>query len=370
MFHSWNTSELAAADYADPSHEENLAGLACFHKYAGGAMARSFTVTQLNANLWPSRRNEVKRAIATLAIAALAAIAWAQPKVAVLDAAIPKDMDTSVIVPVTDKITEALVSSERYTVLDRDNIDSVLKEREFQLSDMVSDQDAAIAGKYLGADFVVIIKVQKIGDTYYVSGKMIDVKSGVIATESSAQREGKLSTLIGLAQEVGDNLSGTSEIGNTARQKANGEVKNAKAVIPQPTASPKSAVLPVLLNIIPGLGIGSFVEGDTLGGLVCLGGTALGWTLVVSGSLTYTVAVANALTTFSTPPTNGLGTVMLGIVVGTGTFVYGIVRPITYANKYNQDHSFAALDIQPTLTTTSSNGATYIAPGAVVKLSY
>ena len=61
---------------------------------------------------------------------------------------------------------------------------------------------------------------------------------------------------------------------------------------------------------------------------------------------------------------------MIGIVVGAGTFVYGIVRPITYANKYNQDHSFAALDIQPTLTTTSSNGATYIAPDAVVKLSY
>jgi hypothetical protein len=108
--------------------------------------------------------------------------------------------------------------------------------------------------------------------------------TGVIAKESSAQGEGKLSTLIGLAQEVGDNLSGTSEIGNTARQKANGEVKNAEAVKTQPTASPKSAVLPVLLNIIPGLGIGSFVEGDTLGGLVCLGGTVLGWTLVVSGS--------------------------------------------------------------------------------------
>ena len=56
-------------------------------------------------------------------------------------------MDPSVIVPVTEKIVERLVVFGRFTVLDRANIDSVLKEREFQMSGMVSDQDVVTAGK-------------------------------------------------------------------------------------------------------------------------------------------------------------------------------------------------------------------------------
>jgi hypothetical protein len=142
-----------------------------------------------------------------LTITALVA-AWSQPKVAVLDAIIPQNMDPSVIVPATEKIIEKLVQSNRFTVLDRANIEGVLKEREFQVSGMVSDQDVVTAGKYLGADFVVVAKVSKVGDTNFISGKMINVKTGVIASQTSAQGEGKLSALIGLAGQVGEVLAG------------------------------------------------------------------------------------------------------------------------------------------------------------------
>jgi len=43
-------------------------------------------------------------------------------------------MDPSVIIPITEKIAERLVVSGRCYVLDRANIDSVLKEREFEVS--------------------------------------------------------------------------------------------------------------------------------------------------------------------------------------------------------------------------------------------
>ena len=142
----------------------------------------------------------MKRAILAISFGALALVAaWSQPKVAVLDAIIPQNMDPSVIVPVTEKIVERLVVSGRFTVLDRANIDSVLKEREFQMSGMVSDQDVVTAGKYLGADFVVVAKVQKVSDTYFISAKMINIKTGVIANQTSAEGEGKLSSLIDLA---------------------------------------------------------------------------------------------------------------------------------------------------------------------------
>jgi TolB-like protein len=173
----------------------------------------------------------MKRVILAASILVIAAATlWSQPKVAVLDAIIPQNMDPSVVVPVTEKIVERLVVSGRFTVLDRANIESVLKEREFQVSGMVSDQDVVTAGKYLGADFVVVAKVQKVGDTYFISAKMINIKTGVIANQTSAQGEGKLSTLIDLAAQVGEVLSGGAV---TAVSSTGGQNDISKPVEPQ-----------------------------------------------------------------------------------------------------------------------------------------
>jgi len=81
-----------------------------------------------------------------------AASVGALPKVAVLDAVIPQSMDKSVIIPITDKIAEQIVASKQYSVLDRANVEQVLKEKEFQVSGMVQDSEIKQAGKYLGSN--------------------------------------------------------------------------------------------------------------------------------------------------------------------------------------------------------------------------
>lgn len=154
---------------------------------------------------------------ALIACAAAGAL-WAQPKVAVLDAVVPAKMDQSVVEPVTEKIIERLVVSGRYTVLDRSNISQVLKEREFQVSGLVSDEEITEAGKYLGADFVVVVKVQQVTDTFFLSSKMIAVKTGVIANQASKEGEGKLSVLIRLAEQVGDVLAGGTVLAPAAAE--------------------------------------------------------------------------------------------------------------------------------------------------------
>ncbi len=141
-----------------------------------------------------------------LVVPALFAVAL--PKVAVLNALVNDKIDPSVVAPVTDKVVEKLVSSQAFVVLDREYVDQVLKEREFQLSGMVSDQDISKAGKYLGAQYVVVIRVELVGDTYFVSSRMIDVETGVIYRQSSAQGEGKLAVLLSLADQVGSTIAG------------------------------------------------------------------------------------------------------------------------------------------------------------------
>ncbi len=181
----------------------------------------------------------MRRVVFFTLLAAVAGIAWAQPKIAVLDAAVPNNIDQSVVIPVTEKIIERLVISGRYTVLDRANVDKVLKEREFQVSGMVSDAEITEAGKYLGADFVVVAKVQRVSDTYFLSAKMIAVKTGVIANQSSAENEGKLSVLIKLAERVGDVLSG-----GTVLAPAAAEPPKSDQPPPPPPAAPAPAKAP------------------------------------------------------------------------------------------------------------------------------
>lgn len=148
----------------------------------------------------------MRKLLVVLAIL-VAAGGWAQPKVAVLDAVIPDNMDTSVIVPITDKIAEELVNAKKYSVLDRANVEQVLKEREFQVSGLVQDSDIKEAGKYLGADFVVTSRVSLVDGTYFISAKMINVETGAVEAQVSDQAEGRASVLIAIASRVGKKLA-------------------------------------------------------------------------------------------------------------------------------------------------------------------
>lgn len=308
----------------------------------------------------------MKRAILALIALSFAAVAWAQPKVAVLDTIIPQNMDPSVIVPTTEKIIERLVVSGRFTVLDRANIESVLKEREFQVSGMVSDQDVVTAGKYLGADFVVVAKVQRVDTTYFISAKMIAIKTGVIANQTSAEGEGKLSVLIGLAEQVGEVLSGGAVLAQSAageptdisKAKEKPAAKPAKTAAPEATPAavvktgkPKRTGWPIVLNLIPGFGLGSYTQGDVVGGLIGTASTAIGWA-------------------FANDTSNSTLSAVGALVAGTFTLVYGIVEPIGFAKKYNKAHGFTSIDLMPSISATSVDGNMVAVPGAILKLSY
>jgi TolB-like protein len=151
--------------------------------------------------------------VLVLAFACLsAALAAAAPKVAVLDAVLPEKMDSNVAIGVTEKISEELVSSGRFTVLDRTTVGQSLKEIEFQMSGMVSDEQIRKAGQQLnsrlGAAFVVVARVSQVGDTFFVTAKMIDITTGEITAQASDEQEGKLAITLKLAQAVGRKLAG------------------------------------------------------------------------------------------------------------------------------------------------------------------
>jgi hypothetical protein len=245
---------------------------------------------------------------------------------------------------------------------------------------MVSDQEVVTAGKYLGADFVVVTKVQKVGETYFISAKMITVKTGVIASQSSSQGEGKLAVLIGLAEEVGDVLAGSGATGGkaAAAKPSKGGTALPPAQAPSPAGAgsgqPMAKVLPIVLNLVPGFGVGSFVQGDKIGGYVGLGVTLIGDALILSGSKKYSDAMAlwNSLGKYygDPEPTDGLSTVGFGLLLIVGADVYGVIRPINVANDYNRQHGLASVSVAPTISASSAGGRKAAMPGAIVRLSF
>ncbi len=170
-----------------------------------------------------------RKLLAILLCLISARYAAALPKVAVIDAVLPQNMEKDVAIGITEKISEALVNSGKFTVLDRTSVDQSLKEIEFQMSGIVSDTEIKKAGERLGAAYVVAARVSLVAGTYFVTAKMIDVLTGEIAVQSSDQEEGKASITFKIAERVGTKLAQGAVVTAAAPGK---KVPEGKAVEP------------------------------------------------------------------------------------------------------------------------------------------
>ncbi|WPM06249.1 P13 family porin [Borreliella sinica] len=102
-------------------------------------------------------------------------------------------------------------------------------------------------------------------------------------------------------------------------------------------ASKKEPVVPFLLNLFLGFGIGSFVQGDILGGSLILGFDAVGIGLILTGA--YLDIKDNRDNNVRKVPfewTWGKGMMLAGVVTMAATRLTEIILPFTFANSYNK----------------------------------
>ncbi len=67
-----------------------------------------------------------------------------------------------------------------YTVVERSQIQSILKEQEFQASDITTNEGAARAGKVLNVPAVLMIDIPKYKEKMEMTAKLVDVENGTI----------------------------------------------------------------------------------------------------------------------------------------------------------------------------------------------
>ena len=78
----------------------------------------------------------------------------------------------------TQRLTSKLVSIGKYRVVERSNMDKILKEQKFQHSGCTDSECAFEIGQLLNSDFIVIGSVNKFGKTYALDARLIDVGLG------------------------------------------------------------------------------------------------------------------------------------------------------------------------------------------------
>ncbi len=115
----------------------------------------------------------------------------------------------------------------------------------------------------------------------------------------------------------------------------------------------KTKTLPFILNFVAGLGIGSWVQGHTTGGLIGTIGQLTGYALLLSKEES---------------------TKTIGAVVFLSTWITDLILPFTYANSYNKKlknalkfSSISSIKIVPTINVTTNN---IVYPGAAISVQF
>jgi TolB-like protein len=184
---------------------------------------------------------------------------------------------------VIDELTAYLVDSGNLEVVDRDKIDLIRNEQNFQYSGDVDDNSMVSLGRLLAAQFIVTGSLSEIDNTYRIVIRVLNVQTAAVEVQyrSTIINDRMVKSLLNIEKTTGE------KIGTGA------------------------------LNIL--FGLGSYLEGDIAGGLTITGGYALAAGLII---------IEVTALDWDSPAVNIPGTIGLG-VAGL-SLVYGFVRPFIY----------------------------------------
>lgn len=135
----------------------------------------------------------------SLATAALAApVAPAAPEktaVAVLQFE-PRNISQSDAVILSDRLRAELVGTGYFNVLEREQMDKILREQKLQLTGACNDASCLVkVGQLMAVTKMMGGTISKIGNTYTVQARVIDVEKGVIEKEVSQDFTGTIEDL-------------------------------------------------------------------------------------------------------------------------------------------------------------------------------
>ena len=99
---------------------------------------------------------------------------------AVLDLETREGISQGVVSTISDYLRTQLVNTNKFIIVTRENMEQILKEQKFQMSGCTSQECIVQVGQLLGVRKMFTGSIGKVGTTYVVNLKIIDVQTGKI----------------------------------------------------------------------------------------------------------------------------------------------------------------------------------------------
>ena len=113
----------------------------------------------------------------------------------------------------TDRLSTELVNLGSFTVVERSQMEEVLKEQGLQQSGCTTSECAVEVGFLLGVDKMITGSIGRIGSLYTLSARIIDVETGAILRQVSLDVSGTIEKVLTQTMaEIASQLSGTTPV--------------------------------------------------------------------------------------------------------------------------------------------------------------
>ncbi len=97
----------------------------------------------------------------------------------------------------TDAFRSYLINTGRFRVMERGQMDEIMKEQGFQQSGSCTDQECIVEmGQLLGVEYIIAGSIGKVGGTYSVNARLISVGTGEILKTVSKFHKGAIDGLL------------------------------------------------------------------------------------------------------------------------------------------------------------------------------
>jgi LPXTG-motif cell wall-anchored protein len=124
-----------------------------------------------------------------------------RPVVAVLDLQVSGGILKSEAMALSDRLRSEMQELKKFDLLERSQVNELLKEQDFSMSEL-SESNAAKAGKLLSAEQVAIGTIGRVGRTYTVDVRLIDVETGKVVNSSKQDYIGPTEGLVQVMRNI------------------------------------------------------------------------------------------------------------------------------------------------------------------------
>ncbi|MCH7574692.1 MAG: PEGA domain-containing protein [Candidatus Marinimicrobia bacterium] len=129
-----------------------------------------------------------------------------------------------------------LVQSGTFRLIERGQMMAILNEQDFQLSGCTSDECAVEVGQLLGAELMLAGTIGKIGQTYTIDVRIIDIETGSISSTASYDVRGTIDQVL------------TEGMSAVARMIAGGTVAAVQPPAPAPEPQPTTGLVDIVTS--------------------------------------------------------------------------------------------------------------------------